>query len=195
MSDESNSLFFAYYRLRKKEMQKVNISNPLIISRPLPAWLDLVLFKLSWIALVVFQAEALLPVLSIIVLRALTWREITRFIPIIALTFFAGLVMDSILTVVGVFVFPSAFLPAWLIFLWLSFAMTLPRGFLFVSRWHWFGQSAIGVVAGCAGYFAGYLLNAVTFGFSLVFTMLIIALLWAAFVPVMYKINKALLNR
>jgi len=173
----------------------VNISNPPIISTPLPAWLDLVLFKLSWIALVVFQSEALLPVLSIIVLRALTWREISRFIPIIALTFIAGLIMDLILTLVGVFVFPSAFLPTWLIFLWLSFAMTLPRGFLFVSRWHWLGQSAIGVVAGCVGYFAGYLLNAVSFGFSLVFTLLIIALLWAAFVPLMYKINKALLNR
>ena len=180
-------------------MQKVNISNPLIISTPLPAWLDLVLFKLSWIALVVFQSEALLPVLSIIVLRILTWGEISRFMPIIALTFISGLVMDSLLTVVGVFVFPLlsplGLLPSWLILLWLSFAMTLPRGFLFLSRWHWLAQSGIGVTAGCAGYFAGYLLNAVTFGFSLVITLGIVAVLWAAFVPLMYKFINALLNK
>lgn len=173
----------------------VNISKPLFPAIAIPAWFDLVLFKLSWIALVVYQADALVPVLCIIAFKALSWRDVSHFLPIILLIFVSGLLMDSVLTVLDVFVFPSGFLPSWLILLWLSFAMTLPRGFLFVSHWHPFAQAGIGVVGGCAGYLAGYLLSAVTFSFPLMMTMALIAALWAGFVPLMYMLNDVFSKR
>lgn len=173
----------------------VNISKSLLPGMVIPAWFDLVLFKLSWIALVVYQADALVPVLCIIAFKILSWRDISTYLPIILLIFVSGLLMDSVLTVVDVFVFPTVFLPSWLILLWLSFAMTLPRGFLFISRWNPFAQAAIGAVAGCAGYLAGYLLNAVTFSFPLLITMALIALLWAGFVPLMYMLNDVFSKR
>ncbi|MDG1852338.1 MAG: DUF2878 family protein, partial [Gammaproteobacteria bacterium] len=72
----------------------------------LPAWVDLVLFKLTWVGLVIFQSQAVFPVVALIALKILTWPGIIRALPIVVLTFVSGLVMDSLLMVSGVFVFP-----------------------------------------------------------------------------------------
>lgn len=161
----------------------------------LPAWVDLVLFKVTWVCLVVFQSQAVFPVIAVIALKLLTWPNIIRALPVVVLTFVSGLLMDSALMVSGVFVFTSDYLPIWLILLWLSFALTLPRGFSFISRWHPLAQSAIGIVAGCLGYFAGYLLGAVSYGLSITLTMLVIGVLWAGFVPLMIQCEEWMLKK
>ena len=177
-----------------KRMQDVNISYPVITNKHAPVWLDLILFKLSWIALVVFQSQALIPVLGILALKIFFWPEISRFVPIIVLTFIAGIVMDSLLIVLGVFIFPAKLLPLWLVMLWAALSLTLPRGFSFMQHFHPLLQSCIGMMAGCVGYFSGYLLKAVSFGFPLLITMGIIALLWAILVPSLFKISSSLLK-
>ncbi len=161
----------------------------------LPSWVDLLLFKLTWVGLVVFQSQALFPVIAVIGLKLLTWPGIMRALPIVVLTFISGLLMDSLLMVFGVFVFPSTYLPLWLILLWLSFALTLPRGFSFIMRWHPLAQSVIGIVAGCLGYFAGYLMGAVSYGLSITSTMLLLAVLWAGFVPLMVQCEEWMLRK
>ncbi len=161
----------------------------------LPAWVDLVLFKLTWVGLVVFQSQAVFPVIAVIAVKLLSWPGVIRALPIVVLTFVSGLLMDSLLMTFGVFVFPSAYLPLWLILLWLSFALTLPRGFSFILRWHPLAQSAIGIVAGCLGYFAGYLMGAVSYGLSISLTMLLIGVLWAGFVPLMIQCERWMLTK
>jgi hypothetical protein len=173
----------------------VNNSAQQISGLLLPAWVDLVLFKLTWVGLVIFQSQAVFPVVALIALKILTWPGIIRALPIVVLTFVSGLVMDSLLMVSGVFVFPSAYLPLWLILLWLSFSLTLPRGFYFITRWHPLAQSAIGIFAGCLGYFAGYLMGAVSYGLSIPLTMLLIGVLWAGFVPLMIQCEEWILKK
>ena len=95
---------------------------------------DIVAFKISWIALVLFQEKALFPVLLILVLKIVTWRDIARFLPLIFATFLLGIAMDFALMTADAFIFPDSGFPLWLILLWVSFALTLPRGFSFVGR-------------------------------------------------------------
>ncbi len=153
-------------------------------------WVDLVLFKISWIMLVVFQAQAIVPAMGIILLKVMTWPDIHKSLNIIVTTLVIGLIMDFILTATGVFVFPDYNMPLWLVLLWVSFAMTLPRGFSFIAKLHPMIQACTGMLAGSVGYFAGYLLGAVAFGFSLSLSLIFIGLLWSGFIPLLFWLEK-----
>lgn len=156
-----------------------------------PLWLmDLVLFKISWIVLVVFQGQAIVPAMGIILLKVFTWPDIHKSLNMIVTTLVIGLIMDLFLTVTGVFVFPDYRMPFWLVLLWVSFALTLPRGFSFIAGLPPLFQAVAGMLAGSVGYFAGYLLGAVSFGFSLSASLLFIGLLWSGFIPFLFWLEK-----
>lgn len=149
-------------------------------------WLiDLLLFKISWVVLVFFQDQAIVPAVGIILLKVFFWPEITRSLATIVTTLVLGMGMDFFLTVTGIFIFPEYKLPFWLVLLWLSFAMTLPRGFSFVSKLPPLLQACVGMLAGIVGYFFGYLLGAVAFGYSVSMSLLIVGLLWSGFIPLL----------
>jgi hypothetical protein len=91
--------------------------------------------------------------------------------------------MDTLLAQLGLFIFNVPWLPTWLVLLWLSFALVLHHGFAFVSNWKAHLQALAGVAFGVAGYTAGYLMEAVIFAWPYLATMLVIALLWALYLP------------
>jgi hypothetical protein len=88
--------------------------------------LDVLLFKASWLALVIFQSEAVIPVLGIIILRIAIWPAMYQALALILTTLVIGISMDLLLLIGGILKFPGNMMPFWLVLLWFSFALTLP---------------------------------------------------------------------
>ena len=167
----------------------MKLINKTITGMLTSSWTDLMLFKASWMMLVVYQSAAIVPALLIIFVKLFSWQGLGHSLALVLTTVLAGVLMDLILAGVGVFVFAEPFFPPWLVILWLSFALTLPRGFGFILKLHASLQALIGFIAGGVGYFAGNFLGAVEFGIAPVPALLLIALLWALFVPTLIWID------
>jgi hypothetical protein len=155
-------------------------------------WTDILLFKISWIALVLFQDRGVIPALVLIGMKVLCWPATPRMLAQSMIVLLSGIGMDLVLSSAGVFNFGETLLPIWLAVLWLAFALTMPRGFAFIGRLHPLWQSLCGIFAGLAGYFAGYLVGAVDFDYSLPNTAVTISLCWAVFVPLQFFISRKL---
>ena len=165
-----------------------------VTTRPASLWTDILLFKVTWIALVLFQDRGVIPAVVLIALKLLCWPATPRMLAQTMLVLLGGIIMDLSLSIVGLFNFGNTLLPAWLGVLWLAFALTIPRGFALVGKLHPLIQALCGMTAGLAGYFAGYLAGAVAFDYSLAVSALVIALCWGAFVPLQFLVFRKYLR-
>ncbi|GGW87686.1 hypothetical protein GCM10007391_21760 [Alteromonas halophila] len=102
-----------------------------------------------------------------------------------------GVIIDSLLTVGGVFVFTSPVygipIPLWLIALWLAFAGTLRHSLRYFIG-HWWLCAGAGAVFGPLSYYGGVRLGAVTFGYPLSVSLAVLSLVWALVLPCAFYI-------
>lgn len=94
----------------------------------------------------------------------------------------AGFALDALLTRLGVFQFPSSWPPLWLALLWCGFAVSLPHG----APWLWLRRAWLpwlGALLGASSYLGAWLLGAVALPLGGVATGLLLALLWALWLP------------
>jgi len=153
----------------------------------LPDWVDLVLFKISWLLLVLGQEQGVFPALGLIAVKLLLYPPDRKILAFLVFAFIIGIGMDLLLVATSVFEFVQWPMPTWLLVLWCSFTLTLLRGFSFMRSMALPWQAFIGALAGVAGYMAGYMTNAVEFGYTLPLTLLVIALCWSVLVPFLYR--------
>jgi hypothetical protein len=150
-------------------------------------------FKLLWFILVVFQDKAAIPAIIVLMLLNL-WHpnKDEAWKPLFGIAFI-GIVVDSILSLSGVFHFENQFLwvpiPLWLILLWLAFAMTLPYGFAFISKYSISTQAIIGGLASFS-YLVGQNLDAVSYSYSSIATQSFLIVLWGIAIPVYFILQK-----
>ena len=103
-----------------------------------------------------------------------------------------GLLVDIVLTRSDIFVFPDhRFLPLWLALLWLGFSTTLVRSLKFLNR-HLLLAALFGAIGGPSSYFAGYRFGAVEFGYELIPTLLLLAVVWACLLPLFFTLARQL---
>lgn len=157
-----------------------------VSTKPVSLWVDIVLFKASWIALVLFQDAGVLPALACILLKLLCWPATPRMLAHSVGVLLAGVAMDLLLSALGVFRFDTTLMPSWLVVLWLAFALTVPRGFVIIGRLRPLLQGVCGMLGGLIGYLGGYLAGSVSFGYDLAITGVVIALCWGCFVPLVF---------
>lgn len=151
---------------------------------------NLLLFKLSWVLLVVWQDLLVLPALLLQGLslwlhpapQALLPRALT-----IALT---GIAVDQSLALTGIFVFPGGALPGWLVVLWLAFALVLTQGLRFLQYLPLWSQCLLGALCGPCSYAAGLHFDAVAFGQPLPTTLALLAALWALLLPLQLRLAR-----
>ena len=152
--------------------------------RNIPYWiLNLVLFKGTWLLLVLGQNEAL-P--YAIVLQGLSlWLRPARggYFPQVMLVALFGILLDYMLSLTGVFVFPGNTFPAWLALLWLAFALALGEGFVFLHKLRLPFVAIFGLLFGPLGYWVGYRADAVDFSMPMTSTLLLLSILWALLLP------------
>lgn len=143
-------------------------------------WFSCVLGREHWLPLTI----AMLALHFVLVANPLA--EARRLAPIAL----AGIVVDSLLSLVGVFDFgPGVIIPAWLALLWVAFATTLSRSLSFLGRHVWLA-AAVGGIAVPFNYAVGARLGAVDFGLSPVITAVALIAVWAALLPNLYRLAR-----
>ena len=157
------------------------------LTRPRSLILNALLFQLGWFACI-FGAQR--PWLLAVALACLgahfawiaRWRAEGRLVASVALF---GCALDSFLLNLGVFDFAgdSRLLPAWLALLWALFATTLNHSLAWSARPWWLG-CLLGAVAGPLSYLAGARLAGVGLPLGPWPTLLLLAAIWAAVMPV-----------
>jgi hypothetical protein len=152
---------------------------------------SLLLFKLSWVLLVVWQDSLLLA--ALLLQGICLWLHpaaprflLARVLPL-ALT---GIALDQLLVSCGVFLFPAGHLPGWLLLLWLAFGLVLTQGLRILQELRWWNQSLLGGLGGPLSYAAGQQFGAVDFGLTLPATLLLLALCWALLLPLQLRLAR-----
>jgi hypothetical protein len=103
-----------------------------------------------------------------------------------------GIAVDAALSFSGVYQFPGQVLvPLWLCCLWLAFAGVLGRSLAYLASRPLLCVLA-GMVAFPLNYWAGQRLGAVEFGYSLPLTLAVLALVWGAVLPLMFRLTRQL---
>lgn len=173
--------------------------RPLIVSaflslvRDLVAhkWVAIVLFKINWLLLVAGQQRWLLLVLcctlplQILAVLPADARPGQKYRVLQYCLLFAslGVLVDQVLSIAGVLSFPGRWLPAWLVVLWLAFALVLPHISVFLQRLRLYAWSVLGAIGGTLSYQAGAALGAVALGQPLWLSSLVLAVTWAVMLP------------
>lgn len=152
-------------------------------------WFNALWFQTTWF-FVVLGREAFLPAtLLMIALHLFLVRNTRRELLLMSSVAAIGIGADAILHITGVYQFAgNALVPLWLCGLWLAFATTLTRSLAFLGQRPWLAALA-GAVALPLNYWAGQRLGAVTFGYSLPVTLVIVALTWGILLPALYRLS------
>jgi hypothetical protein len=169
--------------------RRLDTKSPFLKRLLTTPWPGLLVFQLNWWVLVLGQNKFLL--VSALLLIPLQWLLLPGSQPLsrantillclpLAL---AGIMMDQLLGLAGVFEFPHAVIPAWLSLLWLSFSLVLQSLSQFLLPLQTWTLAICGSVAGSIAYGAGKLLGGVEFGYSTGLTLTIIAICWSLVLP------------
>lgn len=152
-------------------------------------WFNALWFQSTWF-LCVLGREALLPAaIAMVVLHFLlvadAGREARNLAPMIAL----GVVVDALLSAVGIFDFGSVMIPLWLCVLWIAFATTLTRALAVFGR-HPALAALVGGIGVPFNYAVGAQLGAVVMPQEPLITGAVLVSVWAALLPSLYKLAK-----
>lgn len=107
----------------------------------------------------------------------------------------AGLLIDSILQMIGVLTFspPSRLTPFWLVVIWAGLA-TLPlHGLRWMQGRHWINV-CFGALGGPLAYWAGVRIGSTSFPQSTLFSLGVLAVVWAVFWPLAMHAASRLLD-
>ncbi|WP_063345306.1 DUF2878 domain-containing protein [Vibrio jasicida] len=136
-------------------------------------------FQLCWFAAVLgtYQWQWLTLVLTLLTL-VYCWRVESFALKSVAIVVFMGLVLDTLNKQLSVLLFPTVWLPMWLVCLWVLFSWYAYQLKSILYRFPKSYVSVVGGIGGTASYFAGYKLQAVEFGFNTSITLAILFVEW-----------------
>lgn len=149
-------------------------------------------FQFIWWLLILKGDEAVPVALGLLFLYLYHQAHWVRDLSIVGVCAVLGYGIDALLTLAGVFIFPSTGLPPlWLATLWCAFAATLAISL------RWFRQhlrlaALFGAIGGSASYAAAEALSAVSFGYSLPFSIGIVAVIWSLLLPFLVELSRRL---
>ncbi|MGR5446321.1 DUF2878 domain-containing protein [Vibrio jasicida] len=137
-------------------------------------------FQLCWFAAVLgtYQWQWLTLVLTLLTL-VYCWRGEPLALKSVAIVVFMGLVLDTLNKQLSVLLFPTVWLPMWLVCLWVLFSWYAYQLKSILYRFPKNYVSVVGGIGGTASYFAGYKLQAVEFGFNTSITLAILFVEWS----------------
>lgn len=152
---------------------------------------NLLLFKLGWIACILFAAAGQ-PLLSMLAVAAVAALHLARVaVPAKEALFLLsalaiGLAWESVVVNTGLLQYvgvPSdAWLaPAWIVAMWLLFATTINHGLSWLKR-HWVLPAIFGLVGGPMAFYAGSKMGAVQFTDTF-YAMALLGAGWAILLP------------
>lgn len=151
--------------------------------------LDFALFQGIWVSGVVLQNHWF--AVLCLAIRLAVGSNKTRDRHLIMFLAPIGIGIDFILMQLDVMRFESGWFPVWLAAIWCGFVMTLGASLAWLGKRPWWMQSVFGAIGGSMSYWAGARFGAVEFGYPLITTLSIFALLWATILPIAYRIIRS----
>lgn len=154
------------------------------------------LFEVVWLICVLAPGATLLAGVTALNIALHVWlfngnplntERAIRTLRWVALVTLFGCWMDAALFRVGVFTASHELflLPSWLLFLWMNFALALRFAFAFLHR-NLAIAAVVGGVAGPVSYWIGAKINgSVVLAEPVLQTVLLLAVLWSAFLPLL----------
>ncbi|MGI9277032.1 MAG: DUF2878 domain-containing protein [Endozoicomonas sp.] len=155
------------------------------------------LFQAGWFACVLGGDQIALITTLVILFIHLRWIGQWRMErELLAISLILGSAIDSFLGNLEILIFPGdgRLLPVWLACLWLLFGTTLRHSFDW-AREHRLASALLGMIGGPASYYAGTKLTNVSLMEPTWLTLLILAVIWAAVIPVLQAFSAAWLKR
>ena len=158
-------------------------------------WLNIVLFNLFWIGCVVGSYQLIWLVTPLVLTYCLLLVIFTQInLAQLIVPALLGILVDSLLTLTGVFEFePNTLmpLPLWLMVLWFVFVSTLPLSLAFLKQY-----KILTVLAGATGfplsYATGEHLGSVAFGVEYFAALVFLSLIWAIGLPLLVYLSAKL---
>lgn len=148
------------------------------------------LFQVGWLSCVLGgNTIALVATLSILSAHFIFFSRQYQEWSLITAVGLLGFIIDSILVALGVLSFEPTglFIPLWLLCLWILFACTLNHSLSWLKRWPLLAV-LLGAIAGPSSYFAGSQLAGVELSTPLLFSLSLIAIIWATLLPALLKV-------
>ncbi len=148
-------------------------------------------FQLCWFIAVLgtYQWQWLTLLLTLTTL-VYSWRWDVFPIMRIAIIAITGLALDTLNQQFSILIFPTPWLPIWLVCLWVIFSWYTYQLKSTLQRVPLIYVSVISGIGGAASYFAGYKLQAVEFGLSTGITLSILYLEWCALMIFILKVDR-----
>ncbi len=150
-------------------------------------WFNAIWFQSTWFFCVLGREMWLPAALTMVGMHFLlvdsARRELKRLAPLIAI----GIVVDSLLSAVGIFDFGGVLIPSWLCVLWIAFAAAIPRALAVFGR-HPIIAALVGGIGVPFNYAAGAQFGAVTLPLDPLITGAILVSVWTVLLPALYWI-------
>ncbi len=156
-------------------------------------WINLAGFQLIWWMSVLLGNAALPWVFMMLALHLVFHPERTSEASVMLICALCGIIVDGVLTLLGVFRFAEAglILPFWLLALWLAFCATLRQGLIWF-RGRYLLAALSGGLSAALTYMAAAKLGAVELGFTDGQTFLLLTLIWSGLFPLLLLLSQRL---
>ncbi len=165
-----------------------------------PILVNAALFQITWFACVIGSAKgliwpALLACLALACYQLHPSRRHSSDLKLVVLSIILGLIVDSIWVQTGLMVFTDArpwgnIAPAWIILLWIGFALTINHSLGWLTA-HPLLAPLMGLIGGPLSYLAGLKLGAVEFHADTLVVSVYLAIAWALSLTVMVKASQS----
>ncbi|NQY16900.1 DUF2878 domain-containing protein [Alteromonas sp.] len=152
-------------------------------------------FQGIWWLVILFQNQAVIPVLGLIALWLFLSSIRIEDIKLMSAVFVLGTLVDALLTYSGLFIFneTKALLSFWPIPIWLSLLWVAFAGTVYHSLTVFKGRPVLASIAGAVfaplSYIAGAKFGAVELGASILFSYIFIALVWSVVFPLCFYLS------
>jgi len=163
-----------------------------------PVIINAALFQITWFACVVGSAEGLswpafaaCAVLAIYQLQAKR-RHVTD-LKLVLVSIVLGLIVDTLWVQSGVLIFTdqrpfAALAPAWIIALWVGFALTINHSLAWLDRTPLL-PAVVGAIGGPMSYLAGLKLGAVEYQQGIALISVYLAVAWAISLTILVRVR------
>ncbi len=150
--------------------------------------INFVLFQAIWLIAILYQqagaAICLLLLLLHFLLSPTPWLDFRT----TACGILFGILLDYSLMLSGMYQFADGRFPLWLACIWIAFVLSLRHSLAWLAPRPWFVQALIGAIGGTLSYASGARLGAVSFGWPLLPTLVVLAGLWALVTPALFHL-------
>jgi hypothetical protein len=172
-----------------------------MLSASLSKVINIVLYQTGWFSCVLgasfgFPLSGALGAVALVGLHLLLTDARKTEIQLIFYACLLGVVVDSLQQAAGLFSFKAdprwpLWLPLWVFVIWAQFA-TLFRFALHWLSGHYLLGACLGALGGPLAYWGGMRLGAASFGDNPLFTLVVLAAVWAGMVPLLLWIRQKL---